>query len=187
MSLNGMPIQMLNGVQDLFLQHDGIYSTGSGLGVIRSREEVLNFFVGDQKWTKNTVPTPVYRNPGEASIRTIPALESFKIVGINQSGGWGKLSTGEWVLIADSMFTVILSVEPPKGVADAITRELERAFDAVPWLPSFKTTLVILAGVGIVIGLVKLKQAGIIDLPKLSLGTKSAPALAGPKRRKRKK
>lgn len=148
--MNTMPITMLN----------GLACPGCGgkcgqpvrmLGAV-SRDEVVKFFVGNKKWTKNTKPTNVYLTPGESAVRVIKPNDSFKIVGINEKANWGKLSTGEWVVLADSMYTVYLDTEPPKSITDAVTREAERAYDALPLLPSFKTTVIIAAiGVGVIL------------------------------------
>jgi hypothetical protein len=185
-----MPITMLNGMgcpdcdnyaraiewRRAPFQKSGAAGMGA-LGV--TREEVYNFFVGPKKWTKNTKPTNLYVNPGEAPVSVIPALEAFFIVDINQSANWGKLSTGKWVHLADSMFTVILDVTPPTSVSDAVGREAEkvvdaaeRIYNAIPILPSIttlKTLLWVGAGVGVVILLAKANDAGLLPKKKLAL------------------
>lgn len=119
--------------------------------------EIVAFFVGKNKWTKNTKPTPVYKQPGGAPVRTIPANDSFKIERINSKGNWGILNTGEWVLLADSMYTVILTVEPPANIVEALGREAEKAIDAIPFLPSFRVMVLIAIVAVVIIVYIKLK------------------------------
>jgi hypothetical protein len=174
-----MPITMLNGFgcaeceqrqNQLAIQWKGQRTNTYGLGTV-SRQDVVNFFVGDKKWTKNTKPTNVYEAPGSSVMRTIPANDSFKIVGINENLKWGKLSTGEWVWLEDSMYTVYLDVEPPTSTGDAILREAERAYESIPFLPSLealKVALWVAAGIGVLILVSKAKDVGVLPDKKLA-------------------
>lgn len=116
-------------------------------------QEIKNFFIGDKKFTKSTVDTPVYHNPGEAAFKTVNANDTIgKVEGVNTKGNWLKLRDdqynpgGGWVLLSDHMYTTILNVEAPASKTNAVTREAEKAvkyvasgvWDAIPtWLKIF--------------------------------------------------
>jgi hypothetical protein len=96
----------------------------NGLGITHAQIEA--FFIGPKKYVRNTKETPLYKAPGEAPFTTIAPNDNMgMVVGINEKGNWGKLDSGNWILLADSMYTVILDVEPPKSIFDAVGREIK--------------------------------------------------------------
>jgi len=97
------------------------------LGATLTKAQVEAFFIGKNKYVRNTKPTPLYKAPGEAPFSTIGPNENMgMVVGINTKGNWGKLDSGYWILLADSMYTVILSVPPPTSIVDAVGREVKK-------------------------------------------------------------
>ena len=97
----------------------------SGVGITKA--EVEAFFIGRDKYVRNTKETPLYKAPGEAPFTTIAPNENMgMVVGINTKGNWGKLDSGYWILLADSMYTVTLSVPPPTSIYDAVGREVKK-------------------------------------------------------------
>jgi len=102
-------------------------TTFRGLGKVLTRTEVENFFIGTNKYTRNTKPTPIYDAPGGAAIQTIAPNENMgKVVYINAGLNWGKLDNGKWIYLADSMYTDILTVPPPTSITNALSREAEK-------------------------------------------------------------
>lgn len=150
--MNGMPITMLNGVGCPGCGGTCNTLSLSGLGATRS--EIEEFFIGKNKYVKNTKPTSVYKNPGEAPFKTISPNNTIgRVVELNSKANWGKLDDGNWISLApgtiDSYFTVILTTPPPKSIIDAVTREI----DNIPFLPS-AATIKLIAGAVIVVGVV---------------------------------
>ncbi len=104
----------------------GCACTPSPLGAI-SRSQVEQFFIGPDKYVRNTKPTPVYPKPGEAAVKTVPAGENMgRVAGLNQAATWAKLDSGLWIYLTDSMYTVTLSTPPPNSLLDAVGREAEK-------------------------------------------------------------
>jgi hypothetical protein len=98
----------------------------SGLGVTLTRQQVENFFIGPNKYVRNTRETPLYKNPGEAPFTTVDANDNMgKVVRINDNLKWGKLDSGYWIFLADSMYTIYLTTPPPTSIVDAVGRELK--------------------------------------------------------------
>lgn len=132
---------MLNGL--------GCSSCGNtcGMGAI-SLADTEKYFIGNKKFVKNTKPTPIYKTAGEAPYKTVSANDTIgKVVKINSNGKWGILENGDWILLADSMYTVILTTPPPTSISNAIGREIEK----IPFLPS-ADTLKLIMWTGIVLG-----------------------------------
>src|SRR5688572_7581987 len=99
--------------------------TVSGLGAL-TRQQVENFFIGPKKYVRNTKPTPLYKAPGDAPFTTIDANENMgRVVRINEKLNWGILDSGYWIYLADSMYTIVLDIEPPKSIVDAVGREIK--------------------------------------------------------------
>lgn len=97
----------------------------TSLGAV-TKAQVEAFFIGKNKYVRNTKPTPLYKAPGEAPFTTIAPNENMgMVVGINEKANWGKLDSGYWILLGDSMYTVVLSVPPPTSIIDAVGREVE--------------------------------------------------------------
>lgn len=97
----------------------------NGLGITKA--EIEAFFIGPKKYVRNTKETPLYKAPGEAPFTTIaPNANMGMVVGINTKGNWGKLDSGYWILLVDSMYTVTLSVPPPTSIVDAVGREVKK-------------------------------------------------------------
>lgn len=144
--MNGMPITMLNGMGCADCGGTCSRPLGSlrGLGAI-TRSEIEQFFIGKNKYVKNTRPTPVYKAPGEAPFKTVAPNDTIgMVVSFNDKANWAKLSDGNWINTAagaiDSFYTVILTTPPPTSVSDAVGREL----DKIPFIPSAATLKLIL-------------------------------------------
>lgn len=89
-----------------------------------AKVQARDFFVGPGKFTKNTKGTYIYSKPGSSPISTVKANDTIgKVIGVNSTGTWGQLENGNWIFLENSMYTVILTVEPPKSVGDAVGRE----------------------------------------------------------------
>lgn len=96
----------------------------NGLGLTKAQVEA--FFIGPNKYVRNTKATNIYVKPGEAAFRTIGPNENMGMVkGINQAGTWGQLDSGYWIWLEDSMYTVNLTTPPPNSLFDAVGREVK--------------------------------------------------------------
>lgn len=100
----------------------------NGLGITRA--QIIDFFIGPKKYVRNTKETPLYKAPGEAPFTTVAPNDNMgMVVAINEKGNWGKLDSGNWILLADSMYTIVLDIEPPKSIIDAVGREVKNVAD----------------------------------------------------------
>lgn len=122
-----------------------------GLGAV-TKAQVEAFFIGPTKYVRNSKQTNIYPAPGQAAVKVIGANDNMgQVVGVNQAGTWGKLDSGFWIFLEDSMYTVNLSTPPPNSLLDAVGREVENLA-----LYSFKKLLPVLIGVGVVLVAVNL-------------------------------
>lgn len=104
----------------------GCTCQASPLGAV-SKSSVEGFFIGQNKYVRNSRPTNIYVKPGEAPYKVIPANGNMgRVVSLNQTATWGKLDSNYWIFLEDSMYTVILSTPPPNGLLDAVGREVEK-------------------------------------------------------------
>ncbi|HMG94357.1 MAG TPA: hypothetical protein VK589_30060 [Chryseolinea sp.] len=144
--LNGMPITMLNGLG--CAECSGRCLDGLGAA---SRADIEKFFVGTNKYVKNTKPINVFKNPGDAPLKTVAPNDTIgKVVSLNDKGNWAKLDDGNWISLtgtyADSFYTVILTTPPPKSISEAVGREI----DNIPFLPSAGTIKLVIVTVLVV-------------------------------------
>lgn len=159
MTLAGLPITMLSG----FGCPDcgGTCGQSVALGAT-SIEDLKKFFTGKgengyDKYIKHIKDIGVYHNPGEAPFKVVPKNDTIgKVIAFNSKGNWAKLEDGSWVNMApgviEGYYVVELRTAPPKSVTDAVTREAERAADAVAdILPLSQLKWVL--GIAVVVGL----------------------------------
>lgn len=119
----------------LTLIEPGLYGLGcacnqvSGLGDALTRAKVEAFFIGPNKYVRNeNKATNIYDAPGGAPVATVPAGGNMgRVVYINEGLNWGKLDSGKWIYLENSLSTTILSVPPPTSFTDALSREAVKA------------------------------------------------------------
>lgn len=103
------------------------------------KSAVEKFFIGDRKFTVNSKPTTVWDTAGgKVALRTVPAWDTIgKVESLNTAGTWGYLRKDQYnpkggaIFLQDSMSTVLLNVEAPKSVGDAVGREAEKVVSVV--------------------------------------------------------
>lgn len=120
-----------------------------GLGAV-TKAQVETFFIGPNKYVRNSRGTNIYPAPGQAPVKVISANDNMgQVVGVNQAGTWGKLDSGLWIYFEDTMYTVNLSTPPPNSLVDAVGREVENlaVFSLSKIMPLLIGAGVILVGV----------------------------------------
>lgn len=123
----------------------GLYGVPGAL----TRAQVENFFIGTNKYVRNeNKPTNIYAAPGGAPVLTIPKGGNMgRVVYINENLQWGKLDSGKWIYLEDSLSTTILTVPPPNGITDAIGREVAKVAE----FSVNKIIIPIVIGVGVLL------------------------------------
>ncbi len=92
------------------------------------KEIAEEYFLGANKYVKCTVDVTIWQKPGGLSVRTVKATDTIgRVVAINATGTWGKLDDDTWIFLNNKMFTVILTVPPPKSITQAVVRETQNA------------------------------------------------------------
>lgn len=98
------------------------------------KSDIEKFFIGDKKFTYSGIDVQVWDKPGGATVlRKVKAGDTIgKIEALNQAGTWGYLRQDQYnpkggaVYLNDTMHTMLLDVEAPKNVGDAVAREVPK-------------------------------------------------------------
>lgn len=126
-----------------------------GLGTI-TRADIEKFFIGPDLYTRSTIKVGVYNNPGEDAAKWINANDVIgKVVALNSAGNWAKLDNGQWISLAPSIVDHYYTTELSKYVAPTVKEVakdvveydksiINKAVDAIPFLPSADTLKLIL-------------------------------------------
>lgn len=103
------------------------------------KKDVERFFIGANKFTYSGASHNVWNEPGgKILLRSVKAGDTIgKVESLNNAGTWGYLRKDQYnpkggaIYLGDRLYTMLLNTEAPKGVADAIGREIPNAIKYV--------------------------------------------------------